>query len=162
MLRLGGHRGAADKRYSLYGKSSQAIYRESLKVKLIVRLLATLLVVPATYFFIYWVPFSLFPFLEARGIPSTISLLCAVGVGWYVWKKLGSAPAGLISSALVGAAVLGAIGFCAGFFGPIIFAPGANQGPLLGIFITGPLGFLLGAVGGVVYWLVKGRKSARE
>ena len=131
-------------------------------MKLIVRLLATLLVVPATYFFIYWVPFSLFPFLEARGIPSTISLLCAVGVGWYVWKKLGSAPAGLISSALVGAAVLGAIGFCAGFFGPIIFAPGANQGPLLGIFITGPLGFLLGAVGGVVYWLVKGRKSARE
>lgn len=146
----------------LYGKSGQAIYRENLKVKLIVRLLTMLVVVPATYYFIYWVPFSLFPFIEARWIPDIISLLCAIGVGWYVWKKLGSAPAGLISSALVGAAVLGAVGFCAGFFGPIIFTPEANQGPLLGIFITGPLGFLLGAVGGVVYWLGKGRESARE
>ena len=128
-------------------------------MKLFVRLLAMLVVVPATYYFIYWVPFSLFPFSETRWIPGIISLLCAVGVGWYVWNKLGSAPEGLISSALVGAAVLGAIGFCAGFFGPIIFAPEANQGPLLGIFITGPLGFLLGAVGGVVYWLVNERKS---
>lgn len=39
---------------------------------------------------------------------------------------------------------IGVICFSAGFFGPIILAPGANQGPLLGIFITGPLGFLFG------------------
>jgi hypothetical protein len=39
---------------------------------------------------------------------------------------------------------IGGFGFCAGFFGPIIFVPGANQGPLLGIFITGPLGILVG------------------
>jgi len=39
---------------------------------------------------------------------------------------------------------LGAISFAAGFFGPIVLAPGANQGPLLGIFITGPLGTLAG------------------
>ena len=129
-------------------------------MRLIFRLLAVLVVVPATYYFIYWMPFSLFPFIEARWIPSIISLFCAVGAGWYVWKKLGSAPTGLISSALFGAVVLGAIGFCAGFFGPLIFAPGANQGPLLGIFFTGPLGFLLGGVGGVVYWLVKRKKSS--
>jgi hypothetical protein len=41
---------------------------------------------------------------------------------------------------------LGLVGFAAGFFGPMIFAPGANQGPLLGIFITGPVGFLMGLV----------------
>jgi hypothetical protein len=51
-----------------------------------------------------------------------------------------------------GSLVTGAIGFCGGFFGPLIFAPEANQGPLLGIFITGPLGFLLGALGGAVHW----------
>jgi hypothetical protein len=28
-----------------------------------------------------------------------------------------------------------------GFVGPIVVAPEANQGPLLGIFLTGPLGF---------------------
>jgi len=32
-----------------------------------------------------------------------------------------------------------------------VFAPDANQGPLLGIFITGPLGAVLGAIGGFVY-----------
>jgi hypothetical protein len=46
------------------------------------------------------------------------------------------------------AVICGAIGFAIGFFGPLIFSPEANQGPLLGIFITGPggavLGFLLG------------------
>jgi hypothetical protein len=33
----------------------------------------------------------------------------------------------------------------------MLFAPDANQGPLLGIFITGPLGAVLGAIGGFVY-----------
>jgi hypothetical protein len=40
--------------------------------------------------------------------------------------------------------IVGAVGFAAGFFGPITFNPDANQGPLLGIFITGPAGALLG------------------
>jgi len=47
-------------------------------------------------------------------------------------------------------AILGAIGFLGGFVGPIIITPEANQGPLLGIFITGPLGFLIGLVVGLV------------
>jgi len=33
----------------------------------------------------------------------------------------------------------------------MVLAPDANQGPLLGIFITGPLGAVLGAIGGLVY-----------
>jgi hypothetical protein len=57
---------------------------------------------------------------------------------------------------VLGAFGTGGVGFAGGFFGPIIFMPGANQGPLLGIFITGPLGFILGAVGGAIYWLVWG------
>lgn len=131
-------------------------------MRLIFRLMALLLVVPATYYFIYWVPFSLLPFIERRWIPNIISLLCAAGVGWYVWKKLRYAQDKLISSTLLGAIVVGAIGFCAGFFGPILLTPAANQGPLLGIFITGPLGFPLGGVGGFVYWLVKGRKIGQN
>jgi hypothetical protein len=121
-----------------------------------------LIVVPATYFFIYWVPFSLVPFTQHRWIPSIISLLCAIGVGWYTWKKLGSVSYGMISSILLGAIILGAIGFCAGFFGPILFSPDANQGPLLGIFITGPLGFVLGGISGFVYWLMKGKRAPQN
>jgi hypothetical protein len=53
--------------------------------------------------------------------------------------------------------LFGVIGFAAGFVGPMIFAPEANQGPLLGILITGPAGVLVGAVAGLVYGLAKSR-----
>jgi hypothetical protein len=48
--------------------------------------------------------------------------------------------------AILWAAVMGGTGFAAGFLGPLVLTPEANQGPLLGIFITGPLGVLLGLV----------------
>ena len=45
---------------------------------------------------------------------------------------------------------VGAIGLVAGFVGPLVFST-SNLGPLLGILITGPLGFVAGALGaGVV------------
>lgn len=50
--------------------------------------------------------------------------------------------------------IVGGFGFVVGFFGPMIFAPGANQGPLLGIFITGPLGILFGAGGWFLSFLL--------
>ena len=53
------------------------------------------------------------------------------------------------------ATVLGVVGFVSGFFGPIVLAPGANQGPMIGIFITGPGGALLGAILGLVVGLLK-------
>lgn len=46
--------------------------------------------------------------------------------------------------------ILGGFGFLSGFIGPMIFAPDANQGPLLGILITGPLGVMAG----VFLWLL--------
>lgn len=53
--------------------------------------------------------------------------------------------------------ILGVVGFVGGFVGPLIFTPEANQGPLLGIFITGPLGFVLGLVVGLVLSLRRRR-----
>lgn len=50
--------------------------------------------------------------------------------------------------------LFGAVGLLAGYLGPIVLNPGANQGPLLGIFITGPLGVLLGAFACVLQRLV--------
>jgi hypothetical protein len=52
--------------------------------------------------------------------------------------------------------LVGAVAFAAGFFGPILLAPEANQGPLLGIFITGPLGFIAGALFGFIRELRNG------
>jgi len=54
----------------------------------------------------------------------------------------------IIVGAFLGALTLGLTGFAIGFFGPMIFMPGANQGPLIGIFVTGPLGTLAGACAG--------------
>ena len=52
---------------------------------------------------------------------------------------------------------VGGIAFLGGFVGPMILAPGANQGPLLGIIYTGPLG----TIGGFVWGLLRAwRRSA--
>ncbi len=42
--------------------------------------------------------------------------------------------------------ILGAAGFAAGFLGPMVFVPESNQGPMVGIFISGPLGLIAGLV----------------
>ena len=52
---------------------------------------------------------------------------------------------------------LGGSGFLLGFIGPMIVTPGANQGPLLGIFITGPGGFVLGLAFGLIKALLSER-----
>jgi hypothetical protein len=49
---------------------------------------------------------------------------------------------------LVGALLFGVAGFLSGFFGPLMFTPEANQGPLLGICFTGPFGLVIGAIVG--------------
>lgn len=60
---------------------------------------------------------------------------------------------GILRSAAVGAALVGGIGFVAGFFGPMVLMPQSNLGPLIGILFTGPLGVLLGFLGGgVLAW----------
>lgn len=44
------------------------------------------------------------------------------------------------------AIAVGIIAFLAGFVGPIVLRPDLPQGPMLGIFCTGPLGTLAGAL----------------
>lgn len=78
----------------------------------------------------------------------------AIWVARRVWARLEAiTDASLPVFVGIGAAALGGLGFVAGFFGPMLFAPGANQGPLLGIFSTGPAGGLLGAFAGWLVWL---------
>jgi hypothetical protein len=52
---------------------------------------------------------------------------------------------------------VGFVTFLVGFVGPMILAPDANQGPLLGILYTGPIGVLVGLAWGMVRaWRRKG------
>jgi hypothetical protein len=59
------------------------------------------------------------------------------------------------------ATVVGMVGFFAGFVGPILLRPDSPQGPLLGIFFTGPLGTVVGAVLGALLGVVAATPRAR-
>lgn len=116
----------------------------------------------ATFYFVFWIPFSLVSFLPGWWLLATVgSLAAAIWSARYTWRRTDEArDGGVLAMTLGGALVVGGIGFVGGFFGPMIFAPEANQGPLLGLFITGPLGFALGAAGGFVYGLVRRSRLA--
>lgn len=124
----------------------------------LLRLALVLVSAVSALYFVFWVGGAL---LMAAGLPfwfsQVVSLASAALVGRLVWLRTASVHAGLIGSIGLGAVMVGTVGFIGGFLGPIIFMPGANQGPLLGIFITGPLGFVLGAIAGAVHWVVRGR-----
>jgi hypothetical protein len=83
-----------------------------------------------------------------------VALVFAIWGARRVWLQLETPERdGLPVYAGTGALVLGGIGFAGGFFGPMLLAPEANQGPLLGMFVTGPGGALLGAVIGWLLWV---------
>lgn len=125
-------------------------------MKNVTRALLTFLSLLSSFYFIYRFPFSLIPQSYApQAVKLVVSILLALAIGFYMWKKTEKISNGLATHIILGGIIIGSIGFILGFFGPIIFSPDSNQGPLLGIFITGPLGFLMGLVGGGIYWLIR-------
>ena len=79
-----------------------------------------------------------------------VTLCLAVGAGLCWWFALrGDRPEsrGAIGASWVVGMLVGSVGFGLGFVGPLVVMPSSNLGPLLGILITGPLGFVAGALG---------------
>jgi hypothetical protein len=114
--------------------------------------IARAVLVVVVFFAAYVFAWLLFlPFGGDLWIGNVVALTAAVLVARSVWRAEDRLPTPLLGAIGIGAAVFGSIGFVAGFFGPMMLAPEANQGPMLGIFITGPLGALLGAVAGFFY-----------
>jgi hypothetical protein len=125
-------------------------------MKTFLRILATLFTFVAVYYFTFWIPFAFVPIsIHTTLIPSVVSLLAAVAISYFVWKKMASSSDGFVSHTIKSGLIVGAVGFILGFFGPLVLAPGANQGPLLGLFITGPLGLLIGLIAGAIHWKLK-------
>lgn len=75
-------------------------------------------------------------------------------LGWYARTGSQKVKCAMSEGAICGV-LMGALGFVVGLLGPILFAPDANQGPLLGIFFTGPIGAYLGFMGAVIIGLMK-------
>ena len=113
----------------------------------------TTLVFLAVYFFSFWMVFAQIVPASKQWMATWAAFLSAAAAAVWVWRKVGTAARSILQTTLQCAVVIGAVGFCAGFFGPIIFTPESNQGPLLGLFITGPLGFIGGGVLGFLYAL---------
>ena len=78
-------------------------------------------------------------------------LLLVFLVGYALsFRASGTSWVAAVRRTLGWAAIGGVTGFVIGFVGPMIFRPDAAQGPLLGVFLTGPAGFALGLVAGIV------------
>lgn len=104
----------------------------------------------------YWLVTALaFP-LFAHGTPRTFrmaaGLACGLLAGIPAWRATAVPTPGLGTAMLKRAGLFGLVGFLGGFVGPMILAPDANQGPMLGIFITGPGGVVLGTIAGAMSW----------
>ena len=123
------------------------------------RIILTFFAVVAGFYLSLYVPSILLPGAHINKlIHISVALLIAAGIGVFLWKKSGSISNSQVKYILLGGIIVGAIGFISGFIVPIILDPSANQGPLLGIFITAPLGFLIGLLGGGFYWRIKIKK----
>jgi hypothetical protein len=109
-----------------------------------------------------WLLALLLPLGSLGWIGNVISLIVAVALARYTWIHADVAAGSLAGAIGYGAILFGGIGFAAGFFGPMIFAPEANQGPLLGILITGPAGVLLGVFASLIYGLARLRRENRR
>jgi hypothetical protein len=102
-------------------------------------------------YFLVWMLMLVMPFGEQVWLGGLVALAAAAYVARTVWNGTAEGSTSVAVMAGLGAAILGGLGFVAGFFGPMIFAPDANQGPMLGLFITGPAGLVIGAIAGAVY-----------
>lgn len=85
-----------------------------------------------------------------------LAMLCGL---FALWGHVMDTRA-ILRSALMGGLTIGGISFALGFFGPMILTPKSNQGPMLGIFITGPIGFGVGLLVGAIVGCIRKRSRA--
>jgi hypothetical protein len=87
---------------------------------------------------------------------ATVAVLC----WWFVARGGRPEARDRIRVGCLGGVAVGAVGFVAGFVGPMLLEGGAEGGSVLGIFVTGPLGFVLGTAAGVALAGLRARRGA--
>lgn len=121
-----------------------------LLLRLVAVIAAVIIVLPVVRFYL---SFSLHNVPgEARTV---VHLLSVIGVVWFLWVNLTLEYHGALSRTILGALLLGSLGFWYGF----VPEPNTSAQPLVGFFLTGPLGFLLGGIAGFLYWRSEARKT---
>jgi hypothetical protein len=100
----------------------------------------------------------------SRWVPPAVGIVGAVA-GWVVGEFRQGPPGRRRTVAWWCVAMywtVGVVSFLIGFVGPILFSPNSPQGPMLGILITDPSGFFVGAVVGVVIGFLVPSDSALD
>lgn len=97
--------------------------------------------------------------------PTTVSYVTlevgiAAGLLVATRKSCAVSPARLLIRLIAGILAMGAVGFASGYFGSVLLVPEANDGPLTGYFIFGPVGLLIG-FGAAVFGSTHGLKAWR-
>ncbi len=100
--------------------------------------------------FLFPISLGLFGLRLEGPVTLVFALLGAILGAWVGWQ--GGSPARWCAGT---ATAVGGVTFAAGFVGPILLRPDLPQGPLLGIFFTGPLGAIVGALLGLVIGLAR-------
>ena len=77
---------------------------------------------------------------------AAVSLVC----GWFALRGHVEESRAEMRAGCATGAVVGGVGLVAGVLGPVILTPESNQGPLLGVLVTGPLGAVAGTLIGIV------------
>jgi hypothetical protein len=85
-----------------------------------------------------------------KWVIAPVPIILALFSGRFIWKTLQENKDGNFWWAARGAIIVGGLGLVGGVVGPILLAPDSNQGPLLGIIFTGPLGFVIGGTMGLL------------
>jgi hypothetical protein len=95
----------------------------------------------SAYLYNLWIPF--------------VSLTLAAVLLTFAVGGARAAVRRLLVSALTGGVVLGGVGLLGGIVGPFIVDPRGTHGRLVGLLITGPLGFVVGCVIGALMALTR-------
>ena len=104
---------------------------------------------------------AFFPIFDSVIVEEAIAWVLALGLGAAFW--IASRPdAGFDLKTIAGTTLKsGLICFLLGFVGPMILAPGANQGPMVGFF-TGPVGLVLGGLYAFIRALLRRQRTQEE
>ena len=119
---------------------------------LIAAIVAVVLGAPALWMLMRLLAASKFTALDVvfGGVASFMATL-AILSGWFALRGHLPGSRRHIRVTMLGAFIIGGIAFVSRVHRPNHLPPKSNQGPLLGIFLTGPVGFVLGAVIGWFY-----------
>ncbi len=94
--------------------------------------------------------------LESSKIAFIIIFVVSFAIQLFIWKKVGAGFESLLDFAFNTGFFLSSFVFSTFFFGFIVFYPGANQAPLVGLFL-GPLSLVLGTVIGLIVGIIVGK-----